>query len=1066
LHVDVGSLAGAGNVINNNSVGTLVLGADNSSTTYSGVISGSSGIEKVGTGVLTLAGLNTYTGETLITAGTLRLGVDNALSNQTVVNVLGTFDMNGMTDQIGALTGTGNVTNNNNVDGLTTNDNGDDTVFSGVISGTGSLTKAGQGTLTLSGVNTYTGATVIGDGVLQIGVNNALSSTTTLSIDNDALLDLNGFSTTVGSLAGSGLVVNGQGGNDTLTIGGNNTSTSFGGTIFGEVSLTKVGTGTQTLSGSNIHEGPTTVSAGTLRQGTDFALSFISDHVVNGTLDLGGFAAEVASLAGSGNVINNDDEFITNGSGASTTFSGVISGPGDLVKLGEGTLTLSGSNTYTGETIIEEGTLRLGRNNALSSMTAVDVVGTFDMNGFTNTIGSLSGEGSVINNDNAGGLLTNGNGDDTVFAGVLSGLGGLTKQGAGTLTLNAENTYLGATLVSAGTLQNNTNNALPTNTALTVNGTYDMNFFSQEIGSLAGSGNILNNDEGLMVGGNGTSTSYSGAISGGGQLNKVGAGTLTLTGANTYTGGTDLDAGTLSGTTVSLQGNIGNDSFLIFNQGFQGTYSGDINGAGSVTKQGTGTVVFTGANSYTGGTTVSAGTLQGNTDSLQGNILNNSSLVFDQVLGGTYEGVVSGTGTFTKQGAGSLQLNSAQTYTGATMVNEGILRLGASNLLPDGSAVTVNGTLDLNANNETIGSLAGSGVVDFGDDPLLTVGGTNASTTFSGGIVGTGDLTKVGTGTFTLTGENTFDGLTTISAGRLDVNSPGFIEGSVLVGAAGVLGGTGTVGSVTALGRMAPGNSIGTLFVDGDYTQQAGSTYEAELNGNGTSDLIDVDGNATLQAGSALQLIAQASAFSVGQRFTIVQADAVTGTYTTTTHNFSGSFVPTLFYNATMVQVVLASNLSGAANLTGNQLTIARILDAQSVLDPTGDLLAVLNALNPLGAAELDTVLRQIAPEELGNTAAAGVAVGGRFQRNAVQHLHDLLGLGNTGNGTGPTPRSMDTMHYLMPPDDLASPSDGGAGPSAPPGTGGDALRWGGWASGFGGTGDVDGNDDAEGFSS
>lgn len=266
---------------------------------------------------------------------------------------------------------------------------------------------------------------------------------------------------------------------------------------------------------------------------------------------------------------------------------------------------------------------------------------------------------------------------------------------------------------------------------------------SQTVGSLSGSGGVQNNNSILVIG-DATSTTFSGTIQGTGNLRKVGAGTLTLTGANTYSGQTFVNAGTLMGTTVGIQGNVFNDSAVVFDQSFLGTYAGNMDGGGSLTKNGGGTVILAGFNTYTGGTTVNAGTLQGDPFSLPGNILNNASLVFDHSFDSLYDGVVSGSGSFTKQGTGTLQLTGANTYTGSTFVNAGILQLGGNDRLPDMRATTVNSTLDMNGFSDSIGSLTGGGVII--NSGGLTLGGTGASTTFSGTTGGAGGLTKVGAG--------------------------------------------------------------------------------------------------------------------------------------------------------------------------------------------------------------------------------------------------------------------------------------------------------------------------------
>ena len=144
-----------------------------------------------------------------------------------------------------------------------------------------------------------------------------------------ATLNLSGFSNSIGSLAGSGTVTN-TGAAATLSAGGDNLSTTFSGTLqngSGALALSKLGTGTLTLSGPNTYSGATTVSAGTLQAGSTTALSANSDFTVNSTLDLNGFSNSIGSLAGTGTVTNNGAAAATltaGGDNASTTFSGVL----------------------------------------------------------------------------------------------------------------------------------------------------------------------------------------------------------------------------------------------------------------------------------------------------------------------------------------------------------------------------------------------------------------------------------------------------------------------------------------------------------------------------------------------------------------------------------------------------------------------------------------------------------------------------------------------------------------------------------------------------------------------
>ena len=151
--------------------------------------------------------------------------------------------------------------------------------------------------------------------------------------------------------------------------------------------------------------------------------------------------------------------------------------------------------------------------------------------------------------------------------------------------------------------------------------------------------------------------------------------------------------GILQGDTTSLQGNITDNANVTFNQTTNGTYAGNISGTGSLTKSGTGTVTLSGTNTYSGGTTVSAGSLVGTTTSLQGAIVDNANVTFNQATNGTYAGVMSGTGNLTLSGTGTVTLSGTNTYSGGTTVSAGILQGDTTSLqgnIVDNANVTFN----------------------------------------------------------------------------------------------------------------------------------------------------------------------------------------------------------------------------------------------------------------------------------------------------------------------------------------------------------------------------------------
>ncbi|WP_373019551.1 autotransporter domain-containing protein, partial [Thiomicrorhabdus sp.] len=266
----------------------------------------------------------------------------------------------------------------------------------------------------------------------------------------------------------------------------------------------------------------------------------------------------------------------------------------------------------------------------------------------------------------------------------------------GVVTLTGTNTYSGGTTVSGGTLQGTTDSL---------------------------QGDIVNNAN--VAFDQSASGTYAGAMGGTGHLIKSNTGVVTLTGTNTYSGGTTVSGGTLQGTTDSLQGDIVNNANVAFDQSASGTYAGAMGGTGHLIKSNTGVLTLTGTNTYSGGTTVNGGTLQGTTDSLQGDIVNNANVAFDQSASGIYAGAISGTGSLVKSNAGRLNLTGLNTYSGDTTINDGILSVNGS-AANSRAIVNTSGTLggsgtiggiSLNggtlAPGNSIGTLNVAGDVDF-----------------------------------------------------------------------------------------------------------------------------------------------------------------------------------------------------------------------------------------------------------------------------------------------------------------------------------------------------------------
>ncbi|MGH2365746.1 MAG: beta strand repeat-containing protein [Chloroflexota bacterium] len=376
-------------------------------------------------------------------------------------------------------------------------------------------------------------------------------------------------------------------------------------------------------------------------------------------------------------------------------------------------------------------------------------------------------------------IATSGSATNLSFSGAITGTGGLTltnNSADENLSFSgAAETYSGTTTVSgAYPILVNTGASLPASTAVNIVSGGIRLRTSNTVGSLSGGGLIANASGGaltLTVGGDNTSTTYSGVVE-------------------------------------------------------------DVNGALSLTKQGSGTLTLSGANTYTGGTTVSAGTLQGTTTSLQGNVTDNGAVTFNQASNGTYAGNLSGTGGVTVSGGGTVTLSGSNTYSGATTVSAGGLTLNSS--LASSAVSVSSGAILALGGNATVASLAGAGNVALGAN-TLTTGGDNTGTTFSGVLSGTGGVTKNGTGNLTLSGSNTSNGTLTVNGGTVTVsgtwNGPVTVNsgGTLVIASGGHVNGTvtnngGTVQNNNPTATPTPTNTA-TATPTATGTQQPTSTF-------------------------------------------------------------------------------------------------------------------------------------------------------------------------------------------------------------------------------------------------
>ncbi|WBU31534.1 autotransporter-associated beta strand repeat-containing protein [Rhodopseudomonas palustris] len=719
---------------------TILTIAQSTNSILDQMITGAGSVKKTDSGVLTLTGSNSYLGGTTISAGTLQIGdggttgsITGRVANSSALsfNRSDTYTLDGVISGSGRVNqlgpGTTVLTGNNNYSGGTTisagtlqvgNGGTTGTIGSGnvnnagilafnrsnalnffpVISGAGAVTQLGSGNLTLSGTNTYTGGTTISSGTVTATTNRALG-TGDVRMMQGATLVLPFNSTLANNFIISGTsILKVESGTTRIT------GVLSDGPIAG--SIEKTGGGVISLTGNNTYTGGITISAGALDIGANGSTGSITGDVIN-----------------NGSVrFKRSDAY---------TFGGAISGTGTVFKYGDGVTTLTGANTYTGETTIGSGMLQIGDGGTTGSIT-----------------------GGMTNNSE----LWFNRSDTYTFGGVISGSGRVSQLGPGTTVLTGKSTYTGGTTISAGTLQ---------------------------IGNGGTTGSIANNvnNAGTLAFNRSDAYTFGGAISGTGAVAQLGSGNLTLSGANTYTGGTTISGGTVTvsnnralgaGDVKMTQGAtvaFGNADYTLANNfvvsgtsifdiqtGTTQTITGavsDGDAAGIIEKNGGGKLILNGRNTFSGGTIINAGTLQlansnmlsattaatvasgttldlGGFNQTIGSLAGGGSVALGAALLTTgadnsstnYSGTMSGTGGLTKQGTGNLILSGTNDYTGPTTVNAGTL--------------SVNGSIASAVTAASGGRLGGSGSVG---STTIASGGTLAPGNSIGTLTVNGDLT-------------------------------------------------------------------------------------------------------------------------------------------------------------------------------------------------------------------------------------------------------------------------------------------------------------------------------------
>jgi fibronectin-binding autotransporter adhesin len=716
-----GTLAGA---ITNNA--TLAFNRSDD-LTVAGPIAGTGGVNQIGTGVATLTGANSYTGTTNVQAGTLiingnqsgatgatsvasgaALGGIGTIGGDVTVADGGAINPGGVGDVAGTLAINGSLTL-----GATSTLNYNLGAANAVGGSLNDLITVG-GNLTLDGmVNVTTtpggnfgpgiyrlidyAGTLIDHG-LELGtmpdgshVTVQTSALHQINLVNSAGLPLNYWDGGAAGQKNNGII---NGGDGTWRAAGDDNWTGEDGAINdafanGDVAIFMATPGTVFVDNS---QGPVSVS------GMQFAS--------NGYTILGA----PITLVGPQTTIRVGD-----GTSASASFVATIgaslTGDSQLVKSDFGTLVLTGTNSYTGGTAINSGTLRISADANLG-----DAAGGLSFNGGTlNTTANVT-SGRAVTLDGAGTVLTDA-GTATTLSGGIAGAGGLTKDGEGSLVLTGDATHTGGTTITDGILQ------------VGDGGTS---------GTLAG--NVTNN--GTLAFDRSDVSTFGGAITGTGDLQQTGTGTTILTGDSSYTGGTTITDGALQlgdgGTAGSITGDVANDGTLAFSRSDDVAFAGVISGTGRVDQIGTGTTTLTGANSYAGPTNVNAGTLLVNGDESGATGL--TSVASGAILGGT--GTIGGDVTVADGGAinpgdagdapGTLTANGNVALAGGSILN---YNFGQANV-PGGAfndLLTVHGDLTLGGTlnvTQTAGGSFGPGVYRvISYDGTLTNNGLGLGTT-------------------------------------------------------------------------------------------------------------------------------------------------------------------------------------------------------------------------------------------------------------------------------------------------------------------------------------------------
>ncbi|MES2308456.1 MAG: autotransporter domain-containing protein [Verrucomicrobiota bacterium] len=906
-----------------------------------------------------------------------------------------------------------------NVNGITFDTNSG-SYFIGSTAGNSIQLTSGA---TIQSLSTLTNASVVTE---TINAPLVLNGATTIQNNSGS-----GAGANTGILNIGGGITGGVAGATTLTLAGSNTNANTLGGIIGNgasaaVSVTKNEAGSWTLGGVNTYTGTTTLNAGTLISSNVASFGTSAIQINGGTLDVASGAAN--DVPGNNMTINASSTLLSDRAAAGT---GIIHTFGTLnVATASTILVKPGSNVTSGTSRFIFG------NTTVASGTIFDVESNSSGASILLTFGALQNSGDITflqtgNGSSAVRLTANANAARTSGT-VTIDLGTNSNAFVQTLSNGATSTFFGSNGVSLN-LKSGAINLLNDASIAAYNTTVSGNFTVNAGRQTAGAG-ITNTFGTLSIGSNTLTVSNNDGVATSGTSTIV-YGATTLTGNSTFN--------VVNGALATVVLNLG--------------AIGDGGSAYGVTKTGTGTLTLSGANTYSGGTTLSAGTIKlsgagtlgatsglvtvnggtldlngvsagvGNFTGTGGTILNNSTGTAATLTigngagtGGLFQGVIAdhsaGTGTvaLTKTGSGTISLSGANTYTGATTISAGTLKFTKEVALYNNTSASWTAANVIVNSGATLGlNVGGTGEFTSADlDTLLAIGTagggfksgsfvgldtSNASGgnfTYASAIANTNaganilGLTKSGTGSLTLTGTNTATGLATVDGGTLVIGTAagGNWAGSVAVNSGGTLKGRGTIGgsvTVNSGGTYAPGNSPAIQAILGNLTLASGSRTEIEIdganpgNGTGFHDQINVTGTVNIQGGTIapMTIFSGSSGYvpTAGQRFSAITGGSVTGQFSTIDNsaNPAGlSFMP----EYTSTNVYLRTTFSNFSNnpllgLSSSQSAVGSALDSfrPAVINTgsTKDSDKIYNALTQLTTGEVKKAIEELNPQKL-----------------------------------------------------------------------------------------------------